>query len=56
MKNKTNKILFNMEQQPTHNEHIKQEYPPMHNCEHIFNQTMIRLFGSAMSIAAHIDR
>ena len=30
MKNKTNKILFNMEQQPTLNEHNKQEYPPMH--------------------------
>ena len=32
-----------MEQQPTLNEHNKQEYPPMHTCEHIINQTMIRL-------------
>ena len=56
MKNKTNKILFNMEQQPTLNEHNKQEYPPMHTCEHIINQTMIRLFGCGRSIAAHIER
>ena len=56
MKNKTNKILFNMEQQPTLNEHNKQEYPPMHTCEHIIHQTMIRLFGCGRSIAAHIER
>ncbi len=56
MKNKTNKIIFNMEQQPTLNEHNKQEYPPMHTCEHIINQTMIRLFGCGRSIAAHIER
>ena len=45
-----------MEQQPTLNEHNKQEYPPMHTCEHIINQTMIRLFGCGRSIAAHIER
>lgn len=56
MKNKTNKILFNMEQQPTLNEHNKQEYPPMHTCEHIINQTMIRLFHCGRSVSAHIER
>lgn len=29
---------------------------PMHTCEHIINQTMIRLFGCGRSIAAHIER
>ena len=32
-----------MEQTIQLNEHNKQEYPPMHTCEHIINQTMIRL-------------
>ena len=54
--NEPNKILFDMEQQPTLNEHNKQEYPPMHTCEHIINQTMIRLFGCERSISAHIER
>lgn len=45
-----------MEQQPTLNEHNKQEYPPMHTCEHIINQTMIRLFRCERSISAHIER
>ena len=45
-----------MEQQPQLNEHNKQEYPPMHTCEHIVNQTMIRLFGCGRSISAHIER
>lgn len=44
------------EQQIQLNEHNKQEYPPMHTCEHIVNQTMIRLFGSGRSISAHIER
>ena len=38
------------------NDHNKQEYPPMHTCEHIINQTMIRLFGCGRSISAHIER
>lgn len=54
--NEPNKILFDMEQQPTLNEHNKQEYPPMHTCEHIINQTMIRLFRCERSISAHIER
>ena len=28
----------------------------MHTCEHIINQTMIRLFGCGRSISAHIER
>ena len=38
------------------NEQNKQEYPPMHTCEHIINQTMIRLFGCGRSVSAHIER
>ena len=49
--NEPNKILFD-----TLNEHNKQEHPPMHTCEHIINQTMIRLFGCERSISAHIER
>ena len=43
-----------MEQTIQLNEHNKQEYPPMHTCEHIINQTMIRLFGCGRSVSAHI--
>lgn len=45
-----------MEQQIQLNDHNKQEYPPMHTCEHIINQTMIRLFNCGRSISAHIER
>lgn len=45
-----------MEQTIQFNEHNKQEYPPMHTCEHIINQTMIRLFGCGRSVSAHIER
>lgn len=38
------------------NEHNKTEYPPMHTCEHIVNQTMIRLFNCGRSVSAHIER
>lgn len=38
------------------NAHNKQEYPPMHTCEHILNQTMIRMFGCGRSRNAHIER
>lgn len=44
-----------MEQTIQLNEHNKQEYPPMHTCEHIINQTMIRLFGCGRSVSAHIE-
>ena len=45
-----------MEQTIQLNEHNKQAYPPMHTCEHIINQTMIRLFGCGRSVSAHIER
>lgn len=45
-----------MEQEILLNDHNKQEYPPMHTCEHIINQTMIRLFDCGRSISAHIER
>ncbi len=38
------------------NEHNKQEYPPMHTCEHIVNRTMMNLFGCGRSVSAHIER
>ena len=44
------------EQQIQLNEHNKEEFPPMHTCEHIVNQTMIRLFGCGRSESAHIER
>lgn len=45
-----------MEQQLQLNQHNKVEYPPMHTCEHIINQTMIRLFGCERAVEAHIER
>ena len=45
-----------MEQTIQLNEHNRQEYPPMHTCEHIIIQTMIRLFGCGRSVSAHIER
>ena len=44
------------EQQIQLNEHNREEFPPMHTCEHIVNQTMIRLFGCGRSVSAHIER
>ncbi|MDH6535680.1 hypothetical protein D0T51_11020 [Parabacteroides sp. 52] len=43
-------------QQSLLNEHNKAEYPPMHTAEHILNQTMVRMFGCARSMNAHIER
>lgn len=45
-----------MEQQPQLNEHNKQEYPPMHTCEHIVNRTMVNLFHCGRAVSAHIER
>ena len=45
-----------MEQQPQLNEHNKQEYPPMHTCEHIVNRTMVNLFNCGRAVSAHIER
>ena len=38
------------------NEHHKAEFPPMHTCEHILNQTMVRMFGCERSKNAHVER
>ena len=38
------------------NAHNKQEYPPMHTCEHIVNRTMINLFNCGRAVSAHIER
>lgn len=43
-------------EQPQLNEHNKQEYPPMHTCEHIVNRTMVNLFGCGRVVSAHIER
>lgn len=43
-------------EQPQLNEHNKQEYPPMHTCEHIVNCTMVKLFGCGRAVSAHIER
>lgn len=38
------------------NAHNKQEYSPMHTCEHIVNRTMINLFGCGRAVSAHIEK
>ncbi len=43
-------------EQPQLNGHNKQEYPPMHTCEHIVNRTMVNLFGCGRAVSAHIER
>ena len=45
-----------MEQETLLNEHNKQEYPPMHTCEHIANRTMVNIFGCGRAVSAHIER
>lgn len=45
-----------MEQPIQLNNHNKQEYPPMHTCEHIVNRTMVNLFGCTRAVSAHIER
>ena len=45
-----------MEQQIQLNDHNKQEYPPMHTCEHIVNRTMVNIFGCGRAVSAHIER
>ncbi|MEI6755253.1 MAG: hypothetical protein WCK78_19090 [Paludibacter sp.] len=35
----------------------KKDYcEPMHTCEHILNQTMVRMFGCGRSVNAHIEK
>jgi len=38
------------------NEAKKQYATDMHTCEHILNQTMVRMFGCERSMNAHIER
>lgn len=45
-----------MENEMQLNDHNKQEYPPMHTCEHIVNGTMDRMFGCGRAVSAHIER
>jgi len=43
-------------EQPILNEAKKLYNEPMHTCEHILNQTMVRMFGCGRSVNAHIER
>lgn len=45
-----------MEQEPQLNEHNKQEYPPMHTCEHIVNGTMNQVYKCGRAVSSHIER
>ena len=45
-----------MEQETLLNEHNKQEYPPMHTCEHIVNRTMVNIFGCGRAASAKGER
>ena len=45
-----------MESEVQLNEHNKQEYPPMHTCEHVVNRTMVNLFHCGRAVSAHIER
>lgn len=40
----------------TLNEAKKLYYEPMHTCEHILNQTLVRMFDCGRSVSAHIER
>lgn len=43
-------------QLPVLNEAKKLYNEPMHTCEHILNQTLVRMFGCGRSVNAHIER
>ena len=43
-------------EEPVLNEAKKLYNEPMHTCEHILNQTMVRMFGCGRSVNAHIER
>ncbi len=43
-------------EEPGLNEAIKLYNEPMHTCEHILIQTMVRMFGCGRSMNAHIER
>ena len=42
--------------EPILNEAKKLYNEPMHPCEHILNQTLVRMFGCGRSVNAHIER
>jgi len=42
--------------EPQINQAKKDYCEPMHTCEHILNQTMVRMFGCGRSINAHIEK
>ena len=42
--------------EPILNEAKKLYNEPMHTCEHILNQTLVRMFGCGRSVNAHIGR
>lgn len=48
--------LINRMEEPVLNEAKKLYNEPMHTCEHILNQTMVRMFGCGRSVNAHIER
>jgi len=43
-------------EEPLLNEAKKLYNEPMHTCEHILNQTMVRMFGCGRSVNAHIEK
>ncbi len=43
-------------EEPLLNEAKKQYTCDMHTCEHILNQTMVRMFGCGRSVNAHIEK
>ena len=42
--------------EPEINQAKKDYCEPMHTCEHILNQTMVRMFGCGRSMNAHIEK
>ena len=49
-------IFLNIIMETTLNEAKKLYNEPMHTCEHILNQTMVRMFDCGRSVNAHIER
>ena len=45
-----------MEMKTILNQPKKDYCEPMHTCEHILNQTMVRMFGCGRSVNAHIEK
>ena len=45
-----------MEQEIQLNDLNKQDYPPMHTCDHIVIRTMVNIFGCGRAVSAHIER